>query len=86
MVCAHVENNLMVNEPEYGLGLHCSRERTQQTIDKHDYETEVLIKTTTIDGILKRPVVSLAPRIYESVFREKNKSEMSVPVNCKTRN
>ena len=31
-----------------------------------------LIKTE--DGKLKRPVVKLAPLVYESVFREKNRS------------
>ena len=70
VLCEHVENNLMVNELDYGLEKYCSRKRTQQTIDKHDYETEVLRKTTTIDGKLKRPVVKLAPMFYECVFRE----------------
>ena len=32
------ENNLMVSEVDYGLQKHCSRERTQQTTDKHDFE------------------------------------------------
>ena len=29
-LCEHVENNLFVNELEYGLGLHCSREHNKQ--------------------------------------------------------
>ena len=72
VLCEHVENDLMVNELEYGLENYCSRERTQQTTDKHDFESGDLRKTTTIDGKLKRRVVRLAPLFYESVFREKN--------------
>ena len=70
----YVENKLFLSEQEYGLEKHCSRERTQQTTGKHDYETEVRRKTTTIDDKLKRPVVRLAPMFYESVFREKNRA------------
>ena len=69
-----VENKLFLSEQEYGLEKHCSRERTQQTTGKHDYETEFRRKTTTIDDKLKRPVVRLAPMFYESVFREKNRA------------
>ena len=69
-----VENKLFLSEKEYGLEKHCSRERTQQTTGKHDYETEVRKKTTTIDDKLKRPVVRLAPLFYKSVFREKNRA------------
>ena len=74
MLCQLVENNCMVSEMDYELEKHCSRERTQQTNGKHDYETEVRRKTTTIDDKLKRPVVRLAPLFYESVFREKNRA------------
>ena len=70
----HVENNLMVDEVDYGLENHCSRERTHQATDKDDYESRGLRKTTTIDDKLKRPVVKLAPLFYESVFREKNRA------------
>ena len=69
-----VENNCMVSEMDYELEKHCSRERTQQTNGKLDYETEVRRKTTTIEDKLKRPVVRLAPLFYESVFREKNRA------------
>ena len=65
-----VENKLFLSEQEYGLEKHCSRERTQQTTGKHDYETKV----RRIDDKLKRPVVRLAPLFYESVFREKNRA------------
>ena len=51
----------MVSEMDYGLEKHCSRERTQQTTGKHDYEAEDLRMTTTIQDKLKRPVVRLAP-------------------------
>ena len=64
----------MVNEVESGLKNYCSREGTPQTTDKHENETEVLRKTTTKDGKLKRPVVKLAPLFYESIFREKNRA------------
>ena len=64
----------MVNELEYGLENYCSIERTQQTTDKHDNKTEVLRKSTTIDGKLKGRVVRLAPMFYENVFREKNRA------------
>ena len=74
VLCESVENNPMVNELEYGLENHCSIERTQQTTDKHDNKTEVLRKSTTKDGKLKRPVVKLAPLFYQSVFREKNRA------------
>ena len=40
-----VENNCMVSEMDYGLEKHCSRERTQQTTGKHDYEAEDLSMT-----------------------------------------
>ena len=50
VLCQLVENNSMVSEMDYELEKHCSRERTQQTTGKHDYETEVRRKTTTIDG------------------------------------
>ena len=70
----HVENNLLVNEVESGLEKHCSRERTHQATDKNDYESRDLMKTTTNDDKLKRPVVRLAPLFYESVFREKNRA------------
>ena len=69
-----VENNCMVSEMDYELEKHSSRERTQQTNGKLDYETEVRRKTTTIEDKLKRPVVRLAPLFYESVFREKNRA------------
>ena len=69
-----LENNFLVNELEYVLENHCSRERTQQTTDKHDNKTEGLKKTTTKDGKLKRPVVRLAPLFYKKVFREKNRA------------
>ena len=80
VLCEHVENNFLVNELDYGQEKYCSRKRTQQPIDKHDHETEVLRKTTTIDGKLKRPVVKLAPMFYENVFREKTGPAMLVPV------
>ena len=64
----------MVSEMDYGLEKHCSREKTQQTVGKHDYESGDLRKTTTIHDKLKRPVVRLAPLFYESVFREKNRA------------
>ena len=38
VLCQLVENNCMVSEMDYGLEKHCSRDRTQQTIDKHDCE------------------------------------------------
>ena len=63
-----------VNVREYGLGFNCSRERTQQTTDKHDFESGDLRMTTTIDGKLKRPLVKVAPLFYESVFLEKNRA------------
>ena len=74
VLCESVENNRMVNELEYGLEIHCSIARTQQTTDKHDFESGDLRKTTTIDGKLKRRVVRLAPLFNESVFREKNRA------------
>ena len=75
VLCQLVDNNCMVREMDYGLEKHCSRERTQQTTGKHDYEAGDLRKTTmTKDGKLKRPVVKLAPMFYESVFREKNRA------------
>ena len=74
VLCDSVEINLMVSEQENGLENHCSRERTQQTTDKQDYETGNLKKTMTIDDKLKRPVVKLAPLFHESVFREKNRA------------
>ena len=43
----------MVSELDYGLENHCSSKITQQTSGKHDYEAEVLRKTTTNDDILK---------------------------------
>ena len=61
VVCQLDKNNCMVSEMDYGLETHCSRERTQQTTGKHDYEAEDLSMTTTIHGKLKRPVVRLAP-------------------------
>ena len=64
----------MVREMDYGLEKHCSRERTQQTTGKHDYEAEDLRKTTMTDDNLRPPVVRLAPMFYESVFREKNRA------------
>ena len=74
VLCQLFENNCMVSEMDYELEKHCSRERTQQTIGKHDYETEIRRKTTKIDDKLKRPVVRLAPLFYKSVFREKNRA------------
>ena len=70
VLCELVGNNLMVNELEN----QSSRERTQRTTGKHDYENRVLRKTTTIDDKRKPPVVRLAPMFYESVFREKNRA------------
>ena len=64
----------LVSEMDYGLEKHCSRERTQQTTGKHDYEAEDLRKTTMTDDNLRPPVVRLAPMFYESVFREKNRA------------
>ena len=64
----------MVREMDYGLEKHCSRERTQQTTGKYDYEAEDLRKTTMTDDNLRPPVVRLAPMFYESVFREKNRA------------
>ena len=65
----------MVNELEYGQGFHCSRKRTHHATDKDgNDETKDIIKTSTIDGKLKRPVVKLAPMFYENVFREKNRT------------
>ena len=61
VLCQLVDNNCMVREMDYGLEKHCSRERTQQTTGKHDYEAEDLRMTTTIQDKLKRPVVRLAP-------------------------
>ena len=40
----HVEKNLKVNEPEYGMKFHCSREKTEQATDKDDDKTESLKK------------------------------------------
>ena len=74
VLCQLVENNCMVSEMDYGLEKHCSRERTQQTTGKHDYEAEDLRKTTMTDDNLRPPVVRLAPMFYESVFREKNRA------------
>ena len=73
VLCQLVDNNCMVREMDYGLEKHCSRERTQQTTGKHNYEAEDLRKTTMTDDNL-RPVVKLAPMFYESVFREKNRA------------
>ena len=42
VLCQLVDNNCMVREMDYGLEKHCSRERTQQTTGKHDYEAEDL--------------------------------------------
>ena len=74
VLCQLVDNNCMVREMDYGLEKHCSRERTQQTTGKHDYEAEDLRKTTMTDDNLRPPVVRLAPMFYESVFREKNRA------------
>ena len=74
VLCQLVDNNCMVREMHYGLEKHCSRERTQQTTGKHDYEAENLRKTTMTDDNLRPPVVRLAPMFYESVFREKNRA------------
>ena len=64
----------MVNKLAFVLQYHCSREKTQQTTDKHDNKTEGLRKTTTIADKLKRLVVRLVPLFHESVFREKNRA------------
>ena len=69
-----MENNLIVSELEYVLENHCSRERTQQTFDKHDYEAGILRKTMMIDDKLKRQVVKLAPLFFEKVFGRKNRA------------
>ena len=53
VLCELVGNNLMINELEFGLGFHCSRERTQQRTNEHDFESGDLRKRTTIDGKLK---------------------------------
>ena len=74
VLCQLVDNNCMFREMDYGLEKHCSRERTQQTTGKHDYEAEDLRKTTMTDDNLRPPVVRLAPMFYESVFREKNRA------------
>ena len=74
VLCQLVDNNCMVSEMDYELEKHCSRERTQQTTGKHDYEAEDLRKTTMTDDNLRPPVVRLAPMFYESVFREKNRA------------
>ena len=74
VLCQLVENNCMVREMDYGLEKHCTRERTQQTTGKHDYEAEDFRKTTMTDDNLRPPVVKLAPLFYESVFREKNRA------------
>ena len=74
VLCQLVDNNCMVREMDYGMEKHCSRERTQQTTGKHDYEAEDLRKTTMTDDNLRPPVVRLAPMFYESVFREKNRA------------
>ena len=74
VLCQLVDNNCMVREMDYGLEKHCSRERTQQTTGKHDYEAVDLRKTTMTDDNLRPPVVRLAPMFYESVFREKNRA------------
>ena len=42
VLCQIVENKLFLSEMDYGLEKHCSRERTQQTTGKHDYEAEDL--------------------------------------------
>ena len=52
VLCEHVKNKLMVNELDYELENHCSRERTQQTTDKHEVESGDLRMTKTIDGKL----------------------------------
>ena len=75
VLCQLVDNNCMVGEMDYGLEKHCSRERTQQTTGKHDYEAEDLRKTTMTDDNLRPPVVRLSPMFYESVFREKNRAD-----------
>ena len=54
VLCEHVKNNLMVNELDYELEMYCSRERTQQTTDKHEVESGDLRMTKTIDGKLKK--------------------------------
>ena len=59
----------LLSELNYGLESHCSREKTLQTTGKHDCETGVLRKTTTIDDKLKNPVKKLAPMFFESVVR-----------------
>ena len=78
VLCQLVENNCMVSEMDYGLEKHCSRERSQQTTGKHDYEAEDLRKTTMTDDNLRPPVVRLAPMFYESVFREIRNSNSNV--------
>ena len=62
VLCEHVENNLVVNELDYGLEHQSSRETTQQTTDKDDK-----------DDRLRKTVVKLAPMFYERVFRKKNR-------------
>ena len=61
----------MVNELDYGMKNHCSREATKQITQKHDYKTEDPRNTTMIEGKLKRPVVKLAPLFYECFPAEK---------------
>ena len=48
VLCEHMENNLMVNELDYGLENHCNRERLQQTTGEHDYEAGDIRKTTKL--------------------------------------
>ena len=45
---------------------------TLLSANRDDNETRPQRKITTIGGKLKRPVVKLAPKFYESVFLEKN--------------
>ena len=87
VLCGHVENNPIVNELEYGLGFHCSRERTQQTTDKHDFESGDLRMTTTIDGKLNKPVVKLDwhPCSMKVFFGRKTWPAMLTPVTSRQR-
>ena len=63
-----VDNNLMASEVKYGLEIHCSREKAQQTADKHDFESGVLRKTTTIDDKLKKTSSETGTNVLRKSF------------------
>ena len=62
----------MVNELDYVLENHCSRERLQQTTGDHDYEAGDLRKTPTLDDKLKRPLVRKGTHVLRKCFSGEN--------------